>query len=62
MVLSTQSLIAQVLYKISSNSSAAPSYILATNKLKDMTFIDTIPNVFKCFNTCITVTLLVTGT
>jgi len=52
MVLYTQSLNAQVLYKISSNSAAAPSYILATNKLKDMTFIDTIPNVFKCFNAC----------
>lgn len=43
---------AQVLYRISSNSTAAPSYILATNKLMDMTFIDTIPNVFKCFSNC----------
>lgn len=43
---------AQVLYKISSNSTSAPSYILATNKLVDMTFIDTIPNVFKCFSEC----------
>jgi uncharacterized protein YbaP (TraB family) len=43
---------AQVLYRISSNSTAAPSYILATNKLMDMTFIDTIPNVFKCFSSC----------
>ena len=43
---------AQVLYRISSNSTAAPSYILATNKLMDMSFIDTIPNVFKCFSNC----------
>ena len=43
---------AQVLYRISSNSAAAPSYILATNKLVDMTFIDSIPNVFKCYSKC----------
>ena len=43
---------AQVLYKISSNSTSAPSYILATNKLVDMAFVDTIPNVFKCFSAC----------
>ena len=43
---------AQVLYRISSNSTKAPSYILATNKLVDITFLDTIPNVFKCFSDC----------
>ena len=43
---------AQVLYRISSNSAKAPSYILATNKLVDITFLDTIPNVFKCFSDC----------
>ena len=43
---------AQVLYRISGNSSLAPSYILATNKLVDMTFADTIPNVFKCYAEC----------
>lgn len=43
---------AQVLYRISSNATAAPSYILATNRLVDMTFLDTIPNVFKCYNQC----------
>lgn len=43
---------AQVLYRISSNSTAAPSYILATNKMVDLAFLDTIPNVFKCYNTC----------
>mgnify|MGYP003445220707 CR=1 FL=1 len=43
---------AQVLYRVSSNSTKAPSYILATNKLVDITFLDTIPNVFKCFSNC----------
>ena len=43
---------AQVLYRVSSNSTKAPSYILATNKLVDITFLDTIPNVFKCFSDC----------
>ena len=43
---------AQVLYRISSNSTSAPSYILATNKITDITFLDTIPNVFKCFSYC----------
>lgn len=43
---------AQVLYRISGNTVAAPSYILATNRMADMTFLDTIPNVFKCFADC----------
>lgn len=43
---------AQVLYRISGNSAAAPSYILATNRMVDMTFLDTIPNVFKCYTNC----------
>ncbi len=43
---------AQVLYRISGNASAAPSYILATNRMVDMTFIDTIPNAFKCYAEC----------
>lgn len=42
----------QVLYRISGNSAAAPSYILATNRMVDMQFIDTIPNVFKCYAEC----------
>ena len=46
------SLQAQVLYRISGNSAAAPSYILATNRMVDMTFIDTIPNAFKCYAEC----------
>ena len=52
LLFSTQSINAQVLYRISSNSTAAPSYILATNKTIDIAFIDTIPNVFKCFSRC----------
>lgn len=43
---------AQVLYRISGNAVVAPSYILATNRMVDMTFLDTIPNVFKCFADC----------
>lgn len=43
---------AQVLYRISRNATVAPSYILATNRMIDMTFIDTIPNAFKCYAEC----------
>lgn len=43
---------AQVLYRVSGNSAAAPSYILATNRMVDITFIDTIPNTFKCYAEC----------
>lgn len=43
---------AQVLYRISGNSSSSPSYILATNRMVDMSFIDSIPNVFKCYAQC----------
>ena len=43
---------AQVLYEISGNSAKAKSYILATNRLVNMQFLDTIPNVFKCFSKC----------
>ena len=46
---------AQVLYEVSGNSSKAKSYILATNRLVEMQFLDTIPNVFKCFGRCNTV-------
>ena len=40
---------AQLLYEISGNGCKQKSYVLATNRLVDMQFIDTIPNVFKCF-------------
>ena len=39
---------AQVLYRISGNSAAAPSYILATHRVVDMNSLDPIPNAFKC--------------
>lgn len=40
---------AQVLYKISGNGITSPSYLFATNKLVDISFLDTIPNLFKCY-------------
>ena len=43
---------AQVLYRISGNAAVAPSYILATNRMVDMSFIDTIPNAFTCYAEC----------
>ena len=46
------SIMSQVLYRISGNASEAPSYILATNRIVDMTFIDSIPNTFTCFAEC----------
>ena len=50
-LLTPSSMMSQVLYRISGNA-AAPSYILATNRMVDMTFIDSIPNVFKCYASC----------
>ena len=50
-LLTPGSMMSQVLYRISGNA-AAPSYILATNRMVDMTFIDSIPNVFKCYASC----------
>lgn len=43
---------AQVLYEVSGNSAKGKSYILATNKLADIAFLDTIPSVFKCYGRC----------
>lgn len=43
---------AQVLYEISKGGAKQKSYILATNKFVEMQFLDTIPNVFKCFGRC----------
>ena len=43
---------AQLLWEISGRSSKQESYILATNRLVEMQFLDTIPNVFKCFGRC----------
>ncbi len=47
-----QSMQAQLLYEVSGNSTQAKSYILATNKLCNITFLDTIPNLFKIFGSC----------
>lgn len=43
---------AQVLYEISGKGVRHKSYILATNRYVEMAFIDTIPNVFRCFSAC----------
>jgi len=43
---------AQLLWEISGKSSKAKSYVLAINRNVDMQFLDTIPNVFKCFGRC----------
>ena len=43
---------AQLLWEVSGNGAKHKSYILATNRLVSMTFLDTIPNVFKCFSEC----------
>lgn len=43
---------AQLLYRVSGNGVHAPSYILATNRLADLTFIDSIPDVFEAFGRC----------
>ena len=43
---------AQLLYEISGKGSKSKSYMLATNRYVEMTFIDTIPNVFRCFGRC----------
>lgn len=43
---------AQLIYEISGNGSKAKSYILATNRMVDRQFLDTIPNLFNCFGRC----------
>lgn len=43
---------AQLLYEIYGNGALDKSYLLATNRLVDMTFLDTIPNAFTCFGRC----------
>jgi uncharacterized protein YbaP (TraB family) len=43
---------AQLLYEVSGKSSKQKSYILAINRHVNMQFLDTIPNVFKCFAKC----------
>ncbi len=43
---------AQLLYEISGNSSRAKSYIFATNRLADIQFLDSVPNLFKVYGRC----------
>ena len=43
---------AEVLYKISGNSAKAPSYIFATNKIVGIEFLDSVPNLLRCFSQC----------
>lgn len=43
---------AELIYEVSGNGAKQKSYILATNRFVDMQFLDTIPNVFKCFGNC----------
>ena len=43
---------AQLLWEISGNGAKQKSYLLATNKLVEMQFLDTIPNVFHCYERC----------
>lgn len=42
----------QLLYEISGNGVAAKSYLFATNRLCQISFLDTIPNLFKIFSRC----------
>lgn len=39
----------QLLYEISGNGAKGKSYLLATNKLADITFLDSIPHVFEAW-------------
>lgn len=41
-----------MLYKISGNSAKAPSYIFATNKIVGIEFLDSVPNLLRCFSQC----------
>lgn len=41
-----------VLYEISGNSAKAKSYILATNRLTDITYLDSIPDLWKAWGRC----------
>lgn len=43
---------AQLLYEISGNSVEQKSYLFATNKLCQISFLDTVPNLFKVFGRC----------
>ncbi|MCQ2310240.1 MAG: TraB/GumN family protein [Paludibacteraceae bacterium] len=42
----------QLIYEISGNGAKDKSYLLATNRLVDIQFLDTIPNLFQYFGRC----------
>ncbi len=46
---------AQLLYQITGKGIKGKSYIFATNKLCNISFLDTVPQLFKVFNECHTV-------
>ncbi len=41
---------AQLLWQISGNGALDKSYLFATNRLTDITFLDTVPNLFKAYS------------
>ena len=43
---------AQLVWQISGNGALDKSYLFATNRLTDITFLDTIPNLFKAYSRC----------
>lgn len=43
---------AQLLYRISGNSAERPSYLLATNRYIDISYLDSIPGLFRAFGRC----------
>ena len=43
---------AQLLWQISGNSTNQKSYLFATNKLADISFLDSVPNLFKVWGRC----------
>lgn len=43
---------AQLLYEISGNNTQAKSYLFATDKLCEIAFLDSVPNLFKVFGRC----------
>ena len=43
---------AQLVWQISGNGALDKSYLFATNKLTDISFLDSIPNLFKVYTKC----------
>jgi len=43
---------AQLLWKVSGNNLKKPSYIFGTHHLIPASYLDSIPGVYKCFNSC----------